>query len=301
MEFTVQDTLSTYRKIIAEQNAEKKTELFREELLAPYEGMFNVFGGSLRPAAGKMDAMQMLGGWSFIPPEQLGEKALARLEVFEKYRAQDLMTGAMEKVCDAFQAYENRIPLKHLQAGLFLLDPARMDPADHGYTGFGAIPGYVMVTYGEPDAYNLSKIQPTLAHEAHHSIYGSAVPHNMMSITVGEYMIMEGLAESFATELFGRDRVGYFVEEFDMSQLPQVKEGMKQALTLSGFDVVRSYIFGDRKATKFGGKAVGMPDHAGYAVGYFIVQDYLIHTGKTVAEATFMPAVEIIRESGFFE
>lgn len=301
MKFIVQDTLSTYRKIIAEQNAERKIELFKEELMLPYEGMFNVFGGSLYPAAGKMDAMQLLGGWCFIPPQQLDEKVLSRLEVFEKYHALDLMSETMEKVCAAFRGFEDRVPLKYLQAGLFLLDPARMDPSDHSYTGFGAIPGYVMITYGEPDAYNLSKFQAALAHEAHHSIYGSAVPRNMMGITVGEYMIVEGLAESFATALFGRDRVGYYVEEFDLSQLPRVKEGMKQALGLSGFDVVRSYIFGDRKATKFGGKAVEMPDHAGYALGYFIVQDYLQSTGKTVAEATFTPASEIIRESGFFD
>jgi uncharacterized protein YjaZ len=114
-------------------------------------------------------------------------------------------------------------------------------------------------------------------------------------------MIIEGLAESFATSLYGKDRVGYFVEEFDISRLPEVKEGMKKALDLQGFDVVRSYIFGDRKATKFGGKAVGMPDHAGYAVGYFIVQEYMKKTGKDIVDTTFTPAAEIIKDSGFFD
>jgi uncharacterized protein YjaZ len=300
MEFTVQDTLSAYREIIAEQNADKKNERFKE-MLKPYEGMLNVFGGSLNPKQGQMDAMMLLQGWCFIPPQQLDEKALARLETFERYHAWDLMEDTMRKVCGAFKEYESRIPLKHILAGLFLLDPARMDPADHSYTGFGAIPGYVMVTYGEPDAYNMSRLQSTLAHEAHHSIYGAAVPRNMMASTVGEYMIVEGLAESFATSLFGKDRVGYYVEEFDTAKLPEVREGMKKALDLKGFDVVRSYIFGDRKAVKFGGKAVGMPEHAGYALGYYIAQDYLKNTGKTVVEAMFTPAAEIIRESKFFE
>ncbi|OPY27842.1 MAG: hypothetical protein A4E28_01806 [Methanocella sp. PtaU1.Bin125] len=76
---------------------------------------------------------------------------------------------------------------------------------------------------------------------------------------------------------------------------------MKKALDLQGFDVVRSYIFGDRKAAKFGGKAVGMPDHAGYALGYFIVQAYMERTGKDIVETTFTPAAEIIRGSKFFD
>ena len=62
MKFTVQDTASIYRKIIAEKDAEKKKAIFRDELLKPYEGLFNTFGGSLNPKHGQMDAMFFLHG-----------------------------------------------------------------------------------------------------------------------------------------------------------------------------------------------------------------------------------------------
>jgi uncharacterized protein YjaZ len=301
MEFTVQDTLSVYRKIIAEKSTEKKQEIFKDELMKPYEGMFNVFGSSLHPGAGMMDAMMMLQGWSFILPQQIDERALPRLETMQEYRAWDLMAETLKKAIGAFKKYEDRIPLKHIQAGIFLLDPAKMDQADHSYTGFGGVPGYVMMTYGEPDAYNMSKFQSALAHEIHHTIKFSTAPFNPMNISVGEYMVLEGMAESFGTALYGKDRVGYYVEEFDMSQMPRVKEGMKKALDLRGFNEVRAYLFGDRKATQFGGKGVGMPDFAGYACGYFIVQDYMKKTGRDIVETTFTPVDEIIGESDFFD
>ncbi len=300
MKFTVQDTASAYRMIVAEPDGARKRALFKE-LLRPYEGMFNVFGGYLNPTPGQIDAMKFIEGWHFIPPQGLDDKALARLETMERYGAWGLMGETLERATNAFEMFEGRIPLKHIQAGIFLLDPAKMDPGDHGYTGFGGIPGYVMMTYGEPNAYNLSRFQPALAHEVHHTIYGSVVPRNMMTIKVGEYMIVEGLAEAFGTALYGQDKVGYYVEEFDPNELPRVKEQLKKALDKSGFDVVRSYLYGDRKATQFGGKAVGMPDFAGYAVGYYIVRAYMEKTGKDIVETTFVPAAEIIRDSGFFE
>jgi uncharacterized protein YjaZ len=301
MEFTVQDTTSTYRKIIAEKDTEKKMAIFRDELLKPYEGMFNVFGGSLNPKQGQMDAAFFLQGWQFLMPQALDDKALKRIETMEKYHARDLMAETLERATNAFKKYESRIPLEHVQAGIFLLDPAKLDPMDHSYTGFGGVPGYVMMAYGEPDAYNMSKFQTALAHEIHHTIKFSTAPFNPMNISVGEYMVLEGMAESFGTALFGKDRVGYYVEEFDMSQLPRVKVAMKKALDLKGFDEVRSYLYGDRKAVKFGGKAVGMPDFAGYALGYFIVQAYMEKTGVDIVETTFTPVDEIIGRSGFFD
>jgi uncharacterized protein YjaZ len=95
--------------------------------------------------------------------------------------------------------------------------------------------------------------------------------------------------------------VGYYGEEFDMSQMHRVKEAMKKALDIKGFNDVQAYLYGDRKVTKFGGKGVGMPDFAGYACGYFIVQDYMKKTGRDIVETTFTPVDEIIEESGFFD
>jgi uncharacterized protein YjaZ len=72
------------------------------------------------------------------------------------------------------------------------------------------------------------------------------------------------------------------------------------ALDVSGFNAVRGYIFGDALAEAFSYPKAGVPSYAGYAIGYRVVQAYLKRTGKTVAETTFLPAQQIIAESGYF-
>jgi len=64
---------------------------------------------------------------------------------------------------------------------------------------------------------------------------------------------------------------------------------------------VRGYIFGDTLAELMGLPKAGVPNFAGYAIGYRIVRQYLQRTGKSVAETTFLPSREIIAESGFFQ
>jgi uncharacterized protein YjaZ len=113
-------------------------------------------------------------------------------------------------------------------------------------------------------------------------------------------MIGEGLAESFAAELYGEDKTGPWVSQFDESQLDETKAIFRDGLNRAGFDVVRGYIFGGQVAAAMGFEQVDVPPLAGYALGYRVVQAYLKRTGKKVAEATFVPAAQIIAESGFF-
>ncbi len=72
---------------------------------------------------------------------------------------------------------------------------------------------------------------------------------------------------------------------------------MKSGLNIKGFDAVRQYVFGDAKT---GGK-LGLPNSAGYAVGYHIVQAFMKKTGEDIVAATITPAEQIIVESGFFD
>ncbi|MBZ0289583.1 MAG: DUF2268 domain-containing protein, partial [Anaerolineae bacterium] len=123
---------------------------------------------------------------------------------------------------------------------------------------------------------------------------------DMNSVTVGEYMIGEGLAESFAAELYGEDKTGPWVSEFDESRQDETKRIFRDGLNRAGFNVVRGYIFGGEIAEQMGFEAVDVPQYAGYALGYRVVQAYLKRTGKKVVETTFVPAAEIIDESQFF-
>lgn len=163
-----------------------------------------------------------------------------------------------------------------------------------------------MTVCGEPNEYNLYRVKGATVHEVHHNGRFSLFPFNPMTVTVGEYMIGEGLAESFAAELYGKDVVGFYVTDFDGTELERTRHVIASALNVTGFNEVRGYTFGDALAKHMGLPPAGVSGHAepgfaGYAIGYRLVQQYLERTGKTVAEATFVPAQEIIAGSGFFE
>ena len=77
---------------------------------------------------------------------------------------------------------------------------------------------------------------------------------------------------------------------------------MQDALDVQGFDSITSYMYGDELAQMQNYIPVGMPYCAGYACGYHMVKYYLNKTGKSIVEATILPAEEILKEiNGFWE
>jgi uncharacterized protein YjaZ len=93
--------------------------------------------------------------------------------------------------------------------------------------------------------------------------------------------------------------VGPYSTALSKEQLESVKPRFKEVLEQSGD--IRGFIFGDWAAEQFHYAKQGLPDFAGYTVGYEIVRTYTKRTGRKVAEATYLPWREIVEESRFFE
>jgi uncharacterized protein YjaZ len=302
MEFEVEDTLSIYTRIVEERNVARKREIYMNELMRPYEGVFNTFGGSVEPSApGLMDASKLCDMWGYLPPERLREEALHLLNALEERGVWEIAGKSLEKACKAFESYADKIHLDHVLLGIFLSDPSRMAQRDRGFAGFGAIPGYVMLSFSEPNEYSIGRLPGSIAHELHHGIRTTIFRWNPMTLTVGDYIVIEGLAESFATALYGEKMLHYAMAEFDQKEIPRVKEVIGSALGVKGFNEVRPYIFGDTIAGELGAPKAGLPYMAGYTMGYHVVQSYLKETGKSIEEATFVPADEIVRDSKYFK
>src|SRR5262249_22046936 len=142
-------------------------------------------------------------------------------------------------------------------------------------------------------------VEAATVHELHHNIAGagSANQMNIMTATLGQYMIFEGLAESFSAELYGAEMVGPWGSRFGMARMGRNRASLRGGVGRTGFDKVRGYIFGDSPSRQDN----GLPDYAGYALGYHTVQAYLAKTGQSVVEATYVPPGEIIAMSGFFD
>lgn len=295
MQFHIIDTDSPYRRMLAETDPAARERIFREELVAPFEGIVKVFGGG--------DPVVMFSGWVYGPDAVNADADNVRsiLDRLAAYDAQNKAAQALEDAGKAFAPYADRIPFDTVKFGIYPYDIKKSVPTDRGYSGFGAIPGYVMTVYSDPNDYNLPRLQGATVHEFNHNVRFAVQPFNPMVVTVGEYIVAEGLAESFAAELYGEDLVGYYVTDFDDAELDTAKRVIGGALNVTGFDTVRGYIFGDVIAKHMGREPMGVPSFAGYATGYHAVQQYLKRTGKSVAEATFVPAPDILAQSGYFE
>ena len=296
MEIKIIDTASLYRRLLASTDLPQSEHLYRQELLEPFEGMFRIFGGG--------DALQLAKMWGLYTPEDFGTPARAKIEsLLAELTTSDAWKKAVEALDrgrQAFAPFGSRLRLETVTFALVLADLSRANPIDRGYTGFGGIPGYVLAVYSDANGYTLPRLGGACVHELNHNLRFSAFPFMPMQVTVGDYIIAEGLAEAFAAELFGEEVVGYYVTDFDEEELATAKRVIGGVLDVTGFDAVRGYLFGDTISTHMGRSKMGVPDFAGYAIGYRVVRQYLRQTGKTVAEATFVPAGEIIAASEFF-
>ncbi|MBC7870652.1 MAG: hypothetical protein H7Y09_07410, partial [Chitinophagaceae bacterium] len=249
------------------------------------------------------DGLATFKQWNMTPDHFVGENhawMTGVVDAMAAYAAWNKAAQALDEGWQKFVPYASEIPTQEITFGLMVID-MRNSSIGRGYSGFGAMPGYIMTTYGVADDYTLPRVKGATAHELHHNLLFAARPKNFMTeTTVADYMIYEGLAESFAAELYGEEVVGYYVTDFDDSRLEATKKILHDGLEKTGFDVIRSYIFGDSINQMQGREQIGLPDFAGYAIGYRIVQQYLQRTGKSVVEATFVPADEIIAVSEFF-
>lgn len=170
------------------------------------------------------------------------------------------------------------------------LDSTHLEP-DDGYTGFGGHSGHAVV-YLNPSEKNVAHIPAALAHEYHHNIRLRFEPWTRET-TVGQYAILEGLAEAFAVELCGEEHAGPWVTRQTPEEREHARRILGANLEVSGWNEIRSFIFGDWMGEQCGQPARGLVRSAGYAAGYDCVRAYCKKTGRSVAEATYVPWREI--------
>jgi uncharacterized protein YjaZ len=297
MNFNIIDTQAIYTRLLDTPDAATREAIFRDELIAPFAGLANVYGGS--------DPVQMFAQWGISADQFSDERRAQTRAVIDGLAAAngwERATASLKRARDAFAPYADRIPLESTTFGLIV--GSTLGPADdEGYTGFGGIPGYIMTVYSKATPSNLERIEACTVHELHHNIWGTLNTKNFMTeTTVGDYMIMEGLAESFAAELYGYDKLGPWVTAFDDTRLDETKATINAHLNDTGFNVIRGYIFGDLpRSEAFGVPKTGVPPYTGYALGYRVVQAYLSRHGGSVVDATFIPPEQLIAASGFFD
>jgi uncharacterized protein YjaZ len=297
MKTTWINTNNYYHQLIATPPAER-TALYYQLFIEPWKPMMDLIGPMFN--ADPSDPLAVARAWAWILPEDLDETPAA-LPLLEAADAWTVGAGALAEGAARFAPYAERLSLNHVSGWLVIADPARSDPIGRGYTGaIDFTQPRLVVQVDTPNDYTLSRLPGAVVHELHHLIRLGLFPWDMANTSVADYIVHEGLAESYAVALFGKAVLGYYVTDFDEHELGTAKALIGEGLMRTGFDVIRGYIFGDTLAARMGFQALGMPDYGGYAIGYRVVQAYLDRSGHSIEEATFLPAAEIVQESGFF-
>lgn len=300
METTFIRTDELYREVF---EADDRQAAFRLRFVEPWKSMLSLFARGPGADADGPDLTDAAREWNWLMPEDFPERAddleslaaLARADAWERCRE------ALAAAANRFDPYDAGHGIPHITGWLVLGDPKRSDPIMRGYTGATdwTQPRFIL-QFDTPNEYNLARLEGMTIHETHHLIRFRAHPFNPVSTTVADYVVAEGTAEAFAASLYGEEVMGYYVTDFDEASLDTARALIGKNLGRTGFNEIRSLVFGDHWAREFDLPVFGMPAYGGYAVGYRAVRAYLERTGKSIEETTFLPGEEICRESGFF-
>ncbi|MEO3792394.1 DUF2268 domain-containing putative Zn-dependent protease [Nonomuraea sp. B10E15] len=166
-----------------------------------------------------------------------------------------------------------------------------------GYYGMGGAPGMIYLLAWPSDEV-IGKIGHLAVHEFHHGVRYTSVEWNPVTVTVGEHVLAEGLAEAFVRELSGAQAMGPWSSMVTGERYDLAYEKIMAAFDLAGMQNTPAYVLGDSATRNFGQEPRDIPDMAGYAVGLRLVDQILEATGLTAAEATVLPAAELMRRAG---
>ncbi|WP_159609813.1 DUF2268 domain-containing protein [Glutamicibacter sp. JC586] len=219
------------------------------------------------------------------------------LDRLVKAKAWHRIKTAIESGLTALQVAAPEIQVPDLTVLLVLGNPTDKHFIDEiqGLSAFGGISGYITITIW-PTPQVLERLEAIAVHELHHNVRYSpgGLLWDPMTVTVGEQVISEGLADVFATEMYGELGYTHFVSastRTDDDVLLKVADG----LHITGMQNFTAWIHGDASARQFGAAPVGLPTGAGYAAGTRLVRAYLDLTESTAAQCVATPAHEILR------
>ena len=291
-----------YRKIL-NASMNKKDDIYRYEFMQQFEKKWEMYHCPLKAKQpGGYDVVMSSGMLGYLLPQKIGKKEEAYIDELADDKLWAACAASIEQSLMQFANMGIDLRVKEYLFTLALADPeSPYSIMCDNYSGDGGIPGYIFGSL-VPSAFTKSRMPIALAHETNHNVRFQYIKWSN-DISLGEYMICEGLAENFAVSIYGEENVGPWVSKTDEETLNEyIKPLMQSSLEVRGFEGITAYMYGDEIAKMQNYIPAGMPYCAGYACGYYMVKYYLEKTGKNIIEATILPAEEILKEiDGFWE
>ncbi|NUS06286.1 MAG: peptidase [Nonomuraea sp.] len=280
MEFIVHDTLTAMAGMLARPLEERPAAL--RELLEPIRPTIPMPGDILDIHHGGGGFRVDADDPRYLPAVQamIDADVLGQVER-ELRRASEALKGAEQ--ADSLQV-------------MFMLgnpDNEHLMKIAGGYYGMGGAPGWLYLL-AWPSEEVIGRIAHCAVHEFHHSVRYTNVEWNPETVTVGEHVVAEGLAEAFVRELSGPEAMGPWSSMVKGEELERAHELIMDAFDVPGMWNTPAYVLGDSAMVQFGQEPRGVPDMAGYAVGLRLVDQALAATGLSAAEATGLPAARLL-------
>ena len=298
MTYKIINTMEQYEELLAITDLKEREKYFRYTMMTPFKEMWDLINVPIKAKQENgydvLMATKMLG-YADVSNDKQIQQGLSILKDNNAYVVAD---NAIKTCIENANKAGLKVNADEIKFGLYVADPYKLK-LQKGYTGFGGIPGFITVNIF-PNDYNIPKIPAIIAHEFHHNIRFSYFSWDHGNVTVGDYLVIEGLADSFAKELYGTEQLGPWVTSLDKDDLEYSIYVIGEALNIKGFAEVSSYMFGDEIAKQEGYQPVGLSFCAGYAVGYEVVQSFMKKHNKTIYETTLLSSDEIIKGSGLF-
>lgn len=296
MNITLMRSDEIYKKMMNSPK-EKRDDIYRYEIMKPFEFKWSCYNVPLKsPQKGGYDVVMASGMLGYLSPSEVDESQKENIDLISNDNLWKTCEKTIQNSLECFTKAGYELPVKDYMFSIALGNPQNpyVSMCD-GYTGEGGIPGYIFAIL-VPNEYTISRLPVALAHECNHNVRFQFEKWKD-DITLAEMMIHEGIAENFATLMFGENMVGPWVSKTDMETLNDyIKPIIKDGLNVTGMADITAYLYGDEIANLQGYFPVGLPYCAGYACGYHMIKHYLKKTGKSIVEATLTPASEIMKE-----
>ncbi|OAM31251.1 Zn-dependent protease [Eikenella longinqua] len=286
-----------YHELLDLPPAERENH-FIARVLWPFKDKFQTQNMPLKAKEpGRFDAIRLLG-WMHLMPADITEADRPAVAAIADDALWQTCRNTVQTSLALLDAHRP-LPVRDYTFTILFGSPkSRMLALNKGYLGDGGIPGYIMMSI-LPNAYTLPRLQAAIAHECNHNVRFQFAKWSSKT-TLADWVVSEGLAESFAAAQFGSRFIGPWVSETDAATLEKIKPVISARLGMTGMAEMTPYLYGDEIAALQGHQPVGLPYAAGYAYGYHLVQAYLAATGKSIVEATFAPTAEILAGAGDF-
>ncbi|MEU3272898.1 DUF2268 domain-containing putative Zn-dependent protease [Saccharomonospora sp. NPDC006951] len=288
MTISVIDSASGMSRVLT-ADANDRAGLIRD-MWAPMAGMYHFIPGGVD----MVTVHQQNFGFR---PDSAIEEVREGLESLVAADAWTRIEKAIEEGVAALASADPGVTIPDLNVLLVLGDPANRHFVDEvqGMSGFGGISGYIVITVW-PTARVLDRLEAIAVHELHHNVRYSpgGIVWDPRTVTVGEHVVSEGLADVFASELHGDVGYTHFVRDETRSD-DQVLAKVASGLGVTGMADFAAWVLGDSSAQLFGAEPVGLPTGAGYAAGARLVRAYLDATGTTAAQSVRTLASDILR------